>query len=210
MPDDLGISVLKSACTSEAKDLALEWTEIGFDALLEEGFLKDAPILGSIVKLCALSKTIRDRLFLRKVYGFLRACPTFTEAEKRAFADEHLRDPKRSRRLGDAIVLLIDRLDDLEKPAMLAKMFAALVRKHIDYASFRRLAAGIERAFVDDLISIVTKPWPAEAIPEEFLALLEPSGFVFTGGGVTRGGAFGTRTDISPLGRLFQKCMSEE
>ena len=34
--DDLGISVLKSACSSEAKDLAVEWAELGLDALLDE------------------------------------------------------------------------------------------------------------------------------------------------------------------------------
>lgn len=208
--DELGISVLKSACTSEAKDLAVDWTELGLDALLDEGVLKDAPMLGTVVKMCAMSKTIRDQLFVRKVWKFLRACPKFNDLEKLGFVREHLDDSQKAHKLGDAIVLILDKLDDLEKAEILARMFAAFVRKHIDYADFRRLAAGIDRAFVDDLKTLVTQPPRPELNSAKFLALLEPAGFVFTGGGVSRAGAHGTQTDISSLGKLFQKCMWED
>ena len=93
---------------------------------------------------------------------------------------------------------------------MLAKIFAAFVRKQIDLADFRRLAAGIDRVYIGDLKTLAAKPPRTEHNQEKFLVLLEPSGFVFTGGGVSRGGAHGTRTDISALGKLFQKCMWAE
>jgi hypothetical protein len=208
--DDLGISVLKSACSSEAKDLAVDWAELGLDALLKEGVLKDAPMLGTVVKICAMSKTIRDQLFVRKVWEFLRACPEFNELEKLGFVREHLDDLKKAQKLGDAIVLILDKLDDLEKAEMLAKMFTAFVRKHIDYADFRRLAAGIDRAFTGDLKTLVAKPPPSELNSEKSVAMLEPAGFVLTRGGESRAHAIGTRTDVSPLGNLFQKCMWEE
>ena len=43
---------------------------------------------------------------------------------------------KKAKNLGDAIVLILDKLDDLEKPEMLAKVFAALVRNKITHESF--------------------------------------------------------------------------
>jgi hypothetical protein len=208
--DELGISVLKSACSSESKDLVVDWGDFTFDALLDEGVLKDAPMLGTVVKICAISKTIRDQLFVRKVWDFLRACPKFNDLERLGFAREHLDDQKKAHKLGTAIVFILDKLDDLEKAKMLAKMFAALVRKHIDYADFRRLSAGIDRAFVEDLKTLAAQPPKPELKSDKFLSLLLPTGFALTGGGESRGGAIGTRTYVSALGRLFQKCLLEE
>jgi hypothetical protein len=152
MPNlELGISLLKSACTSEAKDIAVDWAELGLDALLKEGVLKDAPMLGTVVRICAMSKTVRDALFVQKVWEFLRACPKFNEAEQAAFTDAYLGSLEKAQRLGNAIVLILDRLDDLEKPAMLAKVFTAFVRGQISYDAFRRLSAGIDSASAEDL-----------------------------------------------------------
>lgn len=210
MQDDLGISIVKSVCSSETRDLAVDWAEVGIDLLLDEGVLKEAPFLGTVVKLASISKTIRDRLFVRKVCAFLKASPEFDDVERLGFAREHLDDPVKARKLSDAIVFSLDRLDDLEKAEMLAKVFAALVRKHISYMEFRRLAGGIERAIVDDLRVLLSNPASPMLENEEFLRLLEPAGFVSTGGGSSRAGAIGTRTDVNSLGKLFRKCMMEE
>lgn len=209
--DDLGISVLKSACSSEAKDLAVDWAEFGLDALLKEGVLKDAPMLGAVVKICAISKTIRDRLFVRKVWDFLRACPKFTEAEKEAFVREHLNEPKKAQRLGDAVVLILDKLDDLEKPEMLAKVFGAFVRRQISYDAFRRLSAGIDIASAEDLKALGGKPIVPESLAEPYPTGLVRCGFAHW---ILKGNALGSRVgqaaEISELGRLFAKCTLQE
>ena len=207
---DVGAAIIRGACNAASSEFAIEFSEIGIDAFLNEGVLKEIPILKGIMACRKTWTAIHDQLFLGKVAGFLLSCPRFTEAETAAFAREHLADPKKAKRLGNAIVLILGKLDDLDKPQMVAKAFAALVRRRIDYADFRRLGAGIDRAFVGDLNTLTARPPPPELNSEKFLALLEPAGFVSTGGGVSRLGAHGTRTDISPLGKLFQKCMWEE
>ena len=42
-------------------------------------------------------------------------------------------------------MLLLDRLDDLEKPDILARMFCAYIEGHCDLPTFRRLAAAVDR-----------------------------------------------------------------
>ena len=137
--DDLGVTILKGACNAEARDVAVEVSEIAMHHLLEEGILKELPFLKTIVACHKTWESIRDQLFLKKVASFICACPRFSEAEKNRFADEHLSDKKRARRLGDAIVLILEKLDDLEKPEMLGKIFAGLVRGKIGLETFRRL-----------------------------------------------------------------------
>jgi hypothetical protein len=204
--NNLGISVLKSAWTSEAKELVVEWAELGIDALMDDGMLKDIPFFGSIVKICGVSKTIRDKLFVRKVWDFLRACPRFTEVEKETFAQAHLNDPEKAQRLGDAIVLILDKLDDLQKPEMLAKVFAALVRGSISLEAFRRLAAAIDIGFLADLQAFATMRY---ATPDQMRALFP--NLVRTGLTEIRGAAMpgegGMRRiscEIGELGRQFQ------
>jgi hypothetical protein len=191
-------------------ELGADWADLGLDSILDETVLKHAPLFGTVVKICTISRTIRDRLFLKKVYGFLRGCPKFNDLEKIGFAREHLDEPEKAKKLSDGIVMIIDRLDDLEKAEMIAKIFAALVRKQIDYSDFRRLAAGIDRAYADDLKRLPTFPKNKEILDQRFLRLLEPAGFAENGGGMSPGGAIGTTTYLNRLGKLFYKCMTED
>jgi hypothetical protein len=209
--DELGISVLKSACGSEAKDLAVDLAEVGLDSILDEGVLKDAPMLGAVVKTCAISKTIRDRLFVRKVWDFLRACPRFNDLEKLAFVREHLDAPEKARRLGDAIVLILDKMDDLDKPQMLAKVFAALVRGKIGLDHFRRLASAIDIGFSEDLKEFIEKP---TTNPEETKTLfrnLVRTGLVDITGPKLKAepGLRPIYFEVSELGNVFRQCMAE-
>src|SRR5579859_1263134 len=157
---DLGLAIVKGACNAETKDLVVELSELGLDAALEEGLLKEIPVLRSIIACHKTWEAIHDQLFLRKVAGFLLACPKFTEIEKEKFVKEHLKDAQDTNRLSDSIVLILDRLDDLQKPQMIAQAFAALVRSEIDLDTFRRLAAAIDIGFAEDLNELIRVPLP--------------------------------------------------
>jgi hypothetical protein len=211
--DDLGISVLKSACSSEAKELAVEWAELGLDSMLADGVLKDAPFLGSVVKICMVSKTIRDKLFVRKVWDFIRACPKFTDSEKASFAREHLEDPQKAQKLGDVIVLILDKLDDLEKPTMLAKLFAALVRGKIPLECFRRLAAAIDIGFIEDLKAMVCPQMRASDSLFIFLPNLVRTGLAVIGekpdDRAYIEGSYRVDFQVSQLGEILVKSMNE-
>ena len=155
-PDSMGINrlggvIIEGACNSEAKDLASDLSEIALDSFLEEGVLKEIPLSRSIIACRKTWETINDQLFLRKVVGFMFACSKFTEAERDAFRKENLNDAKKAKHLADTLILILEKLDDLEKPAIVAKAFSALVRRKIRLETFRRLAAAIDIAFIEDL-----------------------------------------------------------
>jgi hypothetical protein len=154
---DLGKAILDGAVNDDSKEVALELAEIGLHSVLEEGVLKEVPMLRTVLAAWKTRTAIHDRLFLRKVASFIRASPKFTQDERESFAREHLSDPEKTKKLSDAIVLILDKLDDLDKPLMLAKVFAALVRGKIDLESFRRLATAIDIGFLSDLRALCEK-----------------------------------------------------
>jgi hypothetical protein len=208
--DNVGDAILKGICNSESEDLAIELGEFEIGALLDEDVLKEIPIIKSVIACRKTWAAIQDQLFLRKVANFLRACPKFTQVEKENFLDKHLKNPKDAKHLGNTIVLVLDKFDDFDKPAMYTKLFAAHVRVRIDYDNFRRLGAAINSAFVGDLKRISSLPADPKKHSEKFLELLLPSGLTVVQGGETRLGAIGSSVWLSELGQLFQKCMLEE
>jgi len=207
---NLGMAIVKGACNPEISDVSVELMEIGLDHFMDDGLLKEIPVLKTIVACHKSWETIHDQLFLRKVARFLLACPKFSQTEREAFLSGQLLDSSNAKRLGEALVLVIGRLDDLEKPAMLAKVFAAMVRGQITYDQFRRLARGVDNGYADDLGAFASLPLAQDVVAESLLMPLLPSGFSVMHAGATRFGSIGSELHITKLGRLFQKCIQEQ
>ncbi len=211
---DLGKSIVTAACNSEAKDVAFELAEIGLDSLLDDGILKEIPGFRTILACRTTWNAIHDRLFLRKVAGFLLALPKFTEEQRGAFAREHLNDAEKAKTLGDTLVLILDRLDDLEKPAMLSKIFVALVRGKIGLETFRRLAAAIDIGFIEDLRGLANDSKQARGVTAAYADNLVRTGLSGIEHGVAVASGFGEPcvavfSSINELGKLFIECMNQ-
>jgi len=129
-----------------------------------------------------------------------------------SFSSEHLSDPKKAKRLGDAVVLLLDKLDDLAKSAMLAKVFAALVRGKIDVGTFRRLAAAIDIGFFEDLSAFAKMLQPTKDEMRALYPALVRTGLTEMKGAAMpgEGGIRKITCEVSPLGITFNKCLNDE
>jgi hypothetical protein len=149
---EFGKALIHGVLNDKVEDVFIE--------LLDKEVLKEVPFLKFIFAVRKTWTSIGDRLFLQKVEGFIRATPKFSQAERESFAREHLSDAKKAQKLGDAIVLILHRLDDLGKPKMLAMAFAAFVRGRIDLETFRRLATAIDIAFISDLQTLAEEACP--------------------------------------------------
>ena len=113
-------------------------------------------------------------------------------------------------------MLILDRLDDMEKPQMLAKVFAAFIRSKIDYGTFRHLASAIDHGTAEDLAEFA-KPEPSPTTPQprrdpkKRILYTNLAGTALVGLPFTTGTApmSGVAYEISNLGKTFQACMAE-
>lgn len=126
--------------------------EVGIDQLFEAGVVRDIPFLGSLVRAAKTVGIVRDWLFAKKVVRFLSRLGEVPPEAREQFVEEHT-SPSDRRRLGETIMLLLDRHDDMEKPDPLARLFAGYMRGEYDLETFRRLAGALDRL-------------PLSAIPE--------------------------------------------
>jgi len=207
----LGVAIIEGAWSDEAKELAADIGEFEIDAFLDDGILKEVPVIKALIGFWKTGITIKDRLFLRKVASFIAASPGFTPQEVEQFVIEHWHDKNQAARLGAVVVVVLDKLDDLEKPVMLAKVFAAFVRKRISYDAFRRLAQSVDLSSIQDLKALAGE----KVVPEEF-AEPYPTGLVRSGFAhwILKANAIGSRigqtAEINDLGRLFMRCVQND
>ena len=156
--ESLEVSLIDSIAKGEIKGLAADFGEISLDALLDDGLLQSIPVVGTVARIYRATISIRDRLFLRKVLLFLREFADFSQAERKAFADRLDADEGSRENAGAALTLLLDRLDDLGKPAIGGRLYLARLNDIISFDELRRFCMILERAHLPDLIALARLP----------------------------------------------------
>lgn len=135
----------------ENLDEAAEIIEVGLDKLLDDGVIKDLPMASTILGIIKTISNVREALFLKKIAKFLFELNELKEEEKENFLSEMSEQPKLRRKVGEKILLLLERSDDMDKPSIIARLFAAYVRGEIDYQTFSRLSDAVNNANIADL-----------------------------------------------------------
>lgn len=149
---NIGKSLKEVLFDSKAAELTKEYAEIGLDALLKDGLLKDFPVLGTIIGLYNTGSSIREWHTLKKLATFLNCLDEIPENEKTEFLDR-ISDEDKQGELFEKLVLLLDRLDETVKAEIIGNLFRIYVMDVFDRDMFLRCSSIVERAYLGDLIS---------------------------------------------------------
>jgi hypothetical protein len=138
-------------------DLATDILEVGLDIFIDNEILKEIPILGSVVKTIYITNSVSDKILLRKLSLFL------TQFEKRSGKQKSellkkLSEKDDKRKIGESLMLLINRFDDLDKPVLLADLLHSYLNGLISNNDFLRIGKSINLAYIDDLKSFLIAP----------------------------------------------------
>lgn len=142
--DGLGNVVTKSLSSGTIIDLLKEYGEVGVDAILKEGALKDIPIINTIVALAKTGVSISDRILINKIMKFLTPMSQLTEDERQEMIEKLETDPAYGRKVGEHLVELLDKIDSDQKPGMIAAVFIAYAKGEIDIDMLNRLNVATE------------------------------------------------------------------
>lgn len=201
-----GRALMRILAGSQLGDAIFDLTEVALDQNLAEGVLKDVPIVGLIVKLARAGQSVSEELFLRKLTRFLADLNAVPIEEREKLLKQYPDTSDDQRVLGENLLLALERLDDVKKPAILARFFAAYIRSKIDYLTFTRLARALEKFNIELLPNLrwfYTREEPAVESSEEIIHELSLAGLVTVSleGSGTIGGSAGYR--YAQLGKTF-------
>jgi hypothetical protein len=96
-------AIVDSIDASSASGLASEIAEIAIDKMLDDGLLKDIPIINVLVAAKSMYGAVKDHIFLKKVVKFLFYVTKIEEHERKIFIDK-IRSEKKETVLGETLV----------------------------------------------------------------------------------------------------------
>ena len=206
LPDQL----VDSVYSPELIDIAVELSDVGIDQFLDDGFVKDLPVVGVIAKIFKAGLDIRDRIFIAKIAKFLFKLKEVPEKQSIIFKEKISEDQNFKKKVGQTLVLLLERLDDLEKPNIIGKCFAYYLSNKISFADFRRLSAAIELAFIDDLYALLGEHIEKSSFVIDSKENLVRTGLIRIQGSGAIGGGDEIHYFLSQLGQLFVNIMTDK
>ena len=138
----------------ESRDAIGDYIELGIDSFINDGILKDVPIVNTIVAVLKVGKNIHDRNLLKQTLTFINEFNSNNISEEimneyKANIDQN---PKKCEKELGRILLYLNNFIDKEKSIMLAKLFKAYVSRIIDWNEFCEYSEIINRIFLEDLL----------------------------------------------------------
>jgi hypothetical protein len=138
------------------KDIALDFSEMGIDAAINNDILAEVPIAKSIVAFCKTGAAIRDRNLLKQTLKFIDEFRKNTissekvEAYKRKMDNSKFAEKELSR-----VIYLLDCNIDTIKSGVLARMYASYIDGNINWSVFCELSDLNSRVFITDYKALV-------------------------------------------------------
>jgi len=147
--------ILESIIASnDLSTLTQEYGEIAIDGFLDDGVLKDIPLLGTAVKVASFGNSISKKLFLKKIYKFLFQLQNIP-SEKRTKFISKVNDSRRFQsKIGETVFEILDRIESDGKPEIVGKLFVAVINQNLDYRDFLRLSHIVKNQFYFDLVDL--------------------------------------------------------
>lgn len=143
----------KDSLIVSVEDGIKDYLELGIDSFIEDGILKDLPIVSTIVSGLKIAKNICDRNLLKRTLEFIEELNNGTVSRDK-LSEYRLTIEKNSKKcekeLG-RILIYLNNFVDKEKSIILSKLFKAYVAEKITWNEFCEYSEIINRMFIEDL-----------------------------------------------------------
>src|SRR5699024_9577366 len=130
-----------------------EMTELGIDSLLDNGILRDVPIVNLIIGLGKTAQNIQDRNLLRNTIMFIKTFndKNLSQAKIDKYRNKLQNKPKFAEEELGRVIVLLNSYTELKKSELLAKLYFSYINGIIDWPQFCELSDITSRLFIADL-----------------------------------------------------------
>lgn len=161
---ELTNSLDKTLKDSDLHNVTAGLSEVLIDSLIEDGFAKDIPIIGTIVGAGKVALGIRERLFLKKIIYFISELKEIPTSKRHKMIDKIDSSQKYRIKVGEKLLYIIEKCEDHEKSKIIAYLFSAFIEGILTYDEFLRSASVVEKIIPEDLIKFVNDDFESNAL----------------------------------------------
>lgn len=155
-----------------------ELTEVAIDAVMEDGILKDIPIVSVITGVAKASGKINDILFTKKLLHFLYGINDVSQEQRTKAIEKWEADADYRDKIGEILFNMIQRCDDTNKANVLSLLFKKIVLENQNSTMFLRAEKVIFALTYDDI------RYFSQRKPDEVEILTYADGERFIGSGL--------------------------
>lgn|GEM_PF-1220839 len=149
--------VFASEIAQTTLDLSIDYSEAVLDEIIEDGILKEIPVIKTIASVITIGIKIRERHFTKKFFTFLREFHSKNISSKNlnSFREKFNNDKIYREKVTEHILLYNDKFLQIEKSKILANLFQAYVERCIDWDSFSDLSECLEKLQYKGLMYLI-------------------------------------------------------
>lgn len=138
---------------NNSKEILGDYIEVGIDSFINDGILKDIPIVNTIVAVFKAGKNVHDRNLLRQILTFIKEFNSGNISKDKLVAYKSMieNNPKKCEEELGRILILLNNYIDTEKSIMLARLYRAYINKIINWNEFCEFSEIINRLFIQDI-----------------------------------------------------------
>ena len=148
------VSLMSTIAESDLSAVAIEIGEVALDGILADGFLREVPVVSSLVGLTRAGVQIANYLLIRKILRFLYHLEDIPAEKRTQFVDQ-LRRSGTLKQVGEQLLLLLHRLDDMQKPELVGRVFRAYLEGRIDHRTYHRLCIAVDRISLQSVPGLI-------------------------------------------------------
>ena len=153
---DLELSLVDSWAESLARpdleSIIIDSSEVLLDAVLNDGIVKEIPVISHVVSLYKIGHTFRERSLIKKLIVFLNEVRngTIDEETKARYYTKITTDKRAAQRELEHVMLLLDRIISERRVQYIAKLYLAFHQGKITWDQFCQCSEVIDRLLPGD------------------------------------------------------------
>jgi len=151
------LDIFDSVKSEIIKDLTPEILETTFDLITKSELIKEIPIFGIGFKTYSIYQNITESFFVKKILKFLYELKDISYDKREEFI-KNLETKKETAKAGEKLLIILNRLNDIEKAKIIGKLFNNTILEKISFEDFDRLTHIIDNAYINDLKSLKNNP----------------------------------------------------
>lgn len=144
----------KESLFPKIEDISQDYMEIGIDSIMQEGIIKELPIVKTIFSGGKTLMAIRERKLMRNLYIFIKELNdgSIDEEKKKKYQNKINNNSKLAEKELERLLILLEQYIDTEKAVILAKLFKAYINEEISWKDFCEFSEIVNRIFIQDII----------------------------------------------------------
>ena len=137
---------------SDLPSLAKDYAELAVDGIMDDGILKDIPLIGTVIGLMKFGNSVDKHLSIKKLYKFLNQLNSIPPELRAKKIDEINSSNKYQSNVGEMIFEILEKIESDGKPEIIGKLFKAVIEEKIDFLTYLRLAHIVKNLFYYDIV----------------------------------------------------------